>query len=75
MLLKELDWQGVKDYLERDDRIILPIGSVEQHGPIGVFGTDHLIPEAIAAEAAERTNTIAAPVLCYGMAQHHMAFP
>ncbi len=75
MLLRELNWQRVKDYLDRDDRIILPIGSVEQHGPIGVFGTDHLIPEAVSAEVAERTNTVAAPVLCYGMSRHHMAFP
>jgi creatinine amidohydrolase len=75
MLLRELDWQGIQAYLERDDRLIFPIGSVEQHGPIGVFGTDYLVPEAIAAEVAERTETIAAPAMCYGMSQHHMAFP
>jgi len=75
MLLKELDWRGVKDYLEREDRIVLPIGSVEQHGPFGILGTDHLVPEAIAAEVASRTGTLAAPVIAYGMSQHHMAFP
>jgi creatinine amidohydrolase len=75
MLLRELDWQGVEEYLKRDDRIILPVGSVEQHGPIGVFSTDNLIPEAVAAEVASRTETVAAPVLAYGMSQHHMAFP
>jgi creatinine amidohydrolase len=75
MLLKELSWQTVSEYLGRDDRIILPIGSVEQHGPIGVFGTDHLIPEAIAAAIADQMGIIAAPVLSYGMSQHHMSFP
>lgn len=75
MRLRELEWQQVRRYLEEDDRLILPIGSVEQHGPFGVFGTDHMIPQAMAAEVAERTRTIAAPVLAYGMSEHHMAFP
>jgi creatinine amidohydrolase len=75
MRLRELEWQEVQRYLEGDDRIILPVGSVEQHGPFGVFGTDHLIPDAIASDVAERTGTLAAPVLPYGMSEHHMAFP
>jgi creatinine amidohydrolase len=75
MILRELDWQRVGEYLARDDRLILPIGSLEQHGPIGVMGTDHLIPEAVSIAVAERTGTLAAPVLCYGMSEHHMAFP
>lgn len=29
--LQELKWSEVKNYLKRDDRIILPLGSTEQH--------------------------------------------
>ncbi|MFQ5824724.1 MAG: creatininase family protein [bacterium] len=74
MQLKFLTWPDIEEYLKRDDRIILPLGSTEQHGPRAVFGTDHLIPEAIAKEVAERTGTIVAPTMAYGMSIHHMEF-
>lgn len=74
MELKFLTWPDIEEYLSRDDRIILPLGSTEQHGPRAVFGTDHLIPEAIAKEVAERTGTIVAPTMAYGMSIHHMEF-
>ena len=34
-------WQEVEDALRQSDGIIIPIGSVEQHGPNGLIGTDH----------------------------------
>jgi creatinine amidohydrolase len=74
MELKFLTWPDVEEYLKRDDRIILPLGSTEQHGPRAVFGTDHLIPEAIAKEVAARTDTIVAPTMAYGMSIHHIEF-
>ncbi|MCP4543159.1 MAG: creatininase family protein [Chloroflexi bacterium] len=75
MLLSEMTWQEVAAYLENDDRIIVPIGSTEQHGPRAVIGTDYLVPDGIAAEAGRRAGVVAAPVIPYGMALHHMAFP
>jgi len=75
MLLAEMTWRQVADYLERDDRIILPVGSTEQHGPRAVLGTDFLAPAGIAARAARESGVLAAPALPYGMALHHMAFP
>ena len=38
----------VERYLERSSGIILPIGSTEQHGPLGLIGTDVICPVAIA---------------------------
>ena len=52
MLLSKMTWEQVAAYLENDDRIIIPVGSTEQHGPRAVIGTDFLIPDAIAAEVA-----------------------
>lgn len=75
MQLSKMTWKQVETYLENDDRIILPIGSTEQHGPRAVIGTDFLIPEKIAGRVAEQTHTIAAPAQPYGMALHHMNFP
>ena len=56
-----MNWEDVESYLKRDDRIILPIGSTEQHGPIGIFGTDHVIPDAMARAVAERLGVVVAP--------------
>lgn len=75
MLLSEMTWREAAAYLENDDRIIVPVGSTEQHGPRAVIGTDHLVPAGIAAEVGRRAGVVVAPVMPYGMALHHMAFP
>jgi creatinine amidohydrolase len=74
MRLQHVTWQDVEQYLTRDDRLILPLGSTEQHGPRAVLGTDAIIPAALAERVAERTGTLAAPPVNYGMALHHLAF-
>ncbi len=75
MQLAEMTWRQVAVYLERDDRVIVPVGSTEQHGPRAVIGTDHLVPAGIAREAGRRCGVLVAPTLTYGMSLHHMAFP
>jgi len=75
MMLAEMTWKEVAAYLEHDDRIIVPVGSTEQHGPRAVIGTDHLVPAGIAREAGRRSGVLVAPTLPYGMSLHHMAFP
>ena len=47
------------DRLDRDRTIlILPLGSVEQHGKAGLIGTDALCAEAVARRAASRTGAL-----------------
>ena len=67
-------WQEVEDYLRTSDGIIIPIGSVEQHGPNGLIGTDHLDAEFVAAGVGDAIGAAVAPTLAYGMSQHHLAF-
>ena len=31
MLIKNMNWMQVEEYLKKDDRVILPLGSTEQH--------------------------------------------
>lgn len=75
MQLADLTWPAVGEYLKKKDLIIIPIGSTEQHGPTGIIGTDYVSSQVIAEKVGERTRTIVAPPICYGMARHHMAFP
>jgi creatinine amidohydrolase len=65
----------VAEYLRHCPGVIVPIGSIEQHGPIGLVGTDALCAETIAKEAGSVGNILIAPTLCYTPAQFNMAFP
>lgn len=75
MLLAKMTWETVESYLGKDDRIIVPLGSTEQHGPLGRIGTDHSIPGEIAQAVSEQTETITAPPISIGMSEHHLDFP
>jgi creatinine amidohydrolase len=75
MRLDHCTWSEVGDRLERSRALIVPIGSTEQHGPIGLVGTDALCAEAIARAVGDRCDALVAPTLNYGMAQHHLGFP
>jgi len=74
MLLHLQTWPDVERYLTKSQGIIIPIGSTEQHGPNGLIGTDAICAEALAHAVGERTQTLVAPTISVGMAQHHMAF-
>lgn len=75
MELRFMNWNEVEEYLKDDDRVIVPIGSTEQHGPYGLFGTDHMTADMIARGVAEKLNIITVPVMPIGMSVHHMTFP
>lgn len=73
--LQELAWPQVEAYLQKSRRILLPVGSTEQHGLNGLLGIDFLSAESIAQAVALETQTLVAPALPFGMAVHHMGFP
>ncbi len=74
MRLFDVNWQQVESYLEHDDRIVVPIGSTEQHGYLSL-GTDAILAERVAVEAAEPLGLPVLPVLPFGMAPYFSAFP
>lgn len=79
MRLAYATWPEITDFLTHSKTIIIPIGSNEQHGPIGLLGTDWMCPEIIALAAekmAQETGSevIIAPTFNIGMAQHHLGF-
>lgn len=75
MLLHLSTWTEVEAYLEHSQGIILPIGSMEQHGPTGLIGTDAICAEAIARGVGEATSALVGPTINVGMALHHTGFP
>lgn len=75
MLLVEATWTEIEGYLAGSQAIVMPIGSVEQHGPMGLLGTDAMCAEIIARRAGEIGGFLVGPTLALGMAQSHLAFP
>lgn len=55
--------------------ILLPFGTVEQHGPHLPLGTDLFYAEHICSAVAERTNGLVAPALPYGVCRSMRNFP
>jgi creatinine amidohydrolase len=75
MRLDHATWLEVEAYLARSRGIIIPTGSTEQHGPMGLIGTDALCAEKIAEGAAELADGYVAPTLAYTPAPFNMSFP
>jgi creatinine amidohydrolase len=63
--------------LDRETTIVLlPIGSVEQHGNHMPVGTDTILAEAVAnGAAAKRKGILVAPAPWYGFSPHHLSLP
>ncbi len=74
MRIRDMNWMQVEKYLEEDDRAVVPLGSTEQHGYLSLF-VDAILPERLAAEAAEPLGVPVFPVVPYGVAPYFMAFP
>ena len=74
MRLGELNWMEIEGYLKKDDRLILVLGSTEQHGYLSVM-TDVKIPLALADAASQQTGVLVAPPLHFGSSPHFLAYP
>jgi len=55
--------------------VIIPVGSVEEHGDHLPLCTDSLQPEYVALEAAKKTECLVAPPLRYGVCNSTRNFP
>ena len=71
---RDLNWMQVEEYLSRDDRVVLPIGSTEQHGYLSLE-TDNILAERVSAEAAEPLGVLVLPALPYGLTPNFAAYP
>ncbi len=75
MRLDQATWYEVESYLKQSRGIIIPTGSTEQHGPIGLIGTDAICAEQVAQNAGHIASDLVAPTLAYTPAPFNMDFP
>lgn len=62
--------------LSRDTIVVIPIASIEQHGPHLPVGTDSMIGQGIVNELDRVCNNrlLLTPMLKFGCSEHHMSF-
>ncbi|MCU4924636.1 creatininase family protein [Halobacteria archaeon AArc-dxtr1] len=53
---------------------LVPVGSMEQHGPHLCLGTDALIPEEVSRRIAPDLDALVAPRVNYGVSDDHVGF-
>jgi creatinine amidohydrolase len=65
----------VAEALAATRTVVIPLGSVEQHGPHLPCGTDTMAAELVAAEVAERLDALLVPFGPYGVTPIHAGHP
>jgi creatinine amidohydrolase len=74
MQLGELTWKDVPDKTNRV--VVLPLGSLEQHGRHLPLLTDSLVGEAILRQVERDVpEVVFLPMLWVGVSEHHRGFP
>jgi creatinine amidohydrolase len=68
------NWMQVEEYLRNDDRLVVPLGSVEQHAYLSL-GVDRILSQRVAEEAAEPLGVLVMPSLPYGLTPYFAAYP
>src|SRR5665213_1452426 len=74
MKIAEMNWMQVEQWLTRDDRAVVPMGSTEQHGYLSLSVVAALA-ERDACEAAEPLGVPVFPVLNYGITPYFRRYP
>lgn len=74
MQIQQMNWFQIAEQTGRDDRVILPLGSTEQHAFLSLC-TDHILATRMALETGEQLNIPVYPGLPFGMAPYFTAYP
>ena len=65
----------IQGYLEEKDIVMVPIASMEQHGPHLPLATDTIQADEITRRAAERAQVLYTPCVWFGYSPQHMYEP
>ncbi|WP_048646343.1 creatininase family protein [Nitratireductor soli] len=74
MRIAEMNWMQVEERAAKDDRCILPLGSVEQHAYLSL-AVDMILAERVSVDAAEPSGVPVFPVMPYGLASSFADYP
>lgn len=70
----EKSWPEIEPVIKNTEVALIPIGSVEQHGPHAPLGTDFIIANTLSKQTARDKNVITTPAIPVGISSHHRQF-
>jgi creatinine amidohydrolase len=72
-----LTWEEMNEAIAMQKVVVLPTGSVEQHGPHLPLDVDVFLAESVCLELGRRApdRVLVLPPVPYGLNQHHIDFP
>ncbi len=73
--MPHMSWQEVEAYRKSSDMVLIPVGSMEQHGRHLPLNSDIVQATGICLRIARRTGVLVAPAVLAGVSEHHMGFP
>jgi len=75
-LYQHYTWPELGEAVKKQPVVVLPIGSVEDHGPHLPLDTDNFLIWQICEEAARRASgdILLMPIIPFGYETHHMDF-
>jgi creatinine amidohydrolase len=74
-MLAEMSWDQVDNLLSKTETVLVPVGSLEQHGPHLPLETDTILALEVARRVAEKAEVAVAPAVPFGFSIEHMSFP
>ena len=75
MKLADMTWVKAQEYFEKNDIVLLSVGSIECHGKHLPLGTDTMIPERLLELIEPKTDVAIAPIIPYGSCDQLTDFP
>jgi creatinine amidohydrolase len=74
---EEFTWPEIREAVAENRVVVLPVGTVEQHGPHLPLVTDVLTATEMSRMAVERTphEAVLLPSVYYSFNEHHLDFP
>jgi creatinine amidohydrolase len=74
MRIRDVNWMQIEDYLKHDDRVVVPLGSIEQHAQLSL-AVDMILSEKVAVDAAEPLGIPVYPAMPFGFTPYFTAYP
>ncbi len=74
MHLGEVSWTVARTAIAERGTAIVPLGSIEEHGPHAPMG-DYMIIDAIARRTADATGDLMVPTLPFGYSEYFRQYP
>ena len=70
--IMEMGYDEVSEHMNKNDTIMISMGSAEKHGAHCPLGTDSFTAMGVIEKAAELSDTLYTPLIPVGYSPHHM---